>query len=61
MKYREDGKEASGALYHQLPVTTETQLAKELRDVYSEVKGRTRGLVVSAPVRCEHAQFGHFR
>ncbi len=27
----------SGSLYHQLPETTETQLAKELRDICSEV------------------------
>lgn len=39
VKYKQDGrKEASSSLYHQLPETTETQLAKELRDIYSEVR-----------------------
>lgn len=39
VKYKQDGlKEASGSLFHQLPETTETQLAKELRDIYSEVR-----------------------
>lgn len=37
--YKQDGKkEASSSLYHQLPATTETQLAKELRDLCSEVR-----------------------
>lgn len=39
VKYKQDSeKEASGSLYHQLSETAETQLAKELRDVYSEVR-----------------------
>lgn len=45
VKYRQDGrKEASASLYHRLPVTTETQLAKEQRDACSEVRSsRTDG------------------
>lgn len=35
VKYKQ---EVSSSLYHQLPETTETQLAKELRDVYSQVR-----------------------
>lgn len=35
VKYKQ---EVSDSLYHQLPETTETQLAKELRDIYSEVR-----------------------
>ena len=39
--------EASDSLYHRLPETTETQLAKQLRDIYSEVRdGQVRGLSV---------------
>lgn len=39
VKYKQDSrKEVSGSLYHQLPETTETQLAKELKDIYSEVR-----------------------
>lgn len=35
VKYKQ---EAGGSLYHQLPETAETQLAKELRGVYSQVR-----------------------
>lgn len=39
VKYKEESKkDVSASLYHQLPETTETQLARELRDVYSEVR-----------------------
>lgn len=40
VKYKQDGrKEVSGSLYHLLPETSETQLAKELSGLYSEVSG----------------------
>lgn len=39
VKYKQDAAaQASVSLYHRLPETTETQLAKELRDIYSEVR-----------------------
>lgn len=50
VKYKQDGsKEAGGSLYHQLPQTAETQRAKELSGVYSEVRNCCYRRV---PVRC---------
>lgn len=37
VKYKQDYRK-EGPLYHLLPETTETQLAKELRGVYSQVR-----------------------
>lgn len=55
MKYKQDGKkEVSSSLYHQLPATTETQLAKELRDICSEVRDtETQSECESVPAVCQ--------
>lgn len=55
VKYKQDGKkEVSSSLYHQLPATTETQLAKELRDICSEVRNtETQSECESVPAVCQ--------
>ena len=53
VRYKQDGKkEAGGSLYHHLPETTETRLAKGLRDVYSEVSGRQTPSGARASLPC---------
>lgn len=41
MKYKEGVKEIHSSLYHQLPETTETQMAKHLSELQSDVGTQT--------------------
>lgn len=43
VKYKQESrKEATSSLYHQLPETSETQLAKDLKNIHSEVRKSDR-------------------
>lgn len=57
VKYKEAGKkEASSALYHQLPETAETLHAKQLSELHSQV---TTSFMLTPNVKCHRLSHGY--